>query len=64
MSEQRATKSGLAFEAQQKVQGKFDSQFAAQIFAWISAVTGEQLPTGGAMADFISALKDGTLLCK
>nr|CAD2192851.1 unnamed protein product [Meloidogyne enterolobii] len=64
MSEIRAKKSGLAAEAQQKVHGKFDSQFAQQIFGWISYVTGETLPTTGDINEFISTLKDGVLLCK
>ena len=64
MSEIRAKKSGLAAEAQQKVHGKFDSQFAQQIFGWISCVTGETLPTTGDINEFISTLKDGVLLCK
>nr|CAD2192518.1 unnamed protein product [Meloidogyne enterolobii] len=64
MSEIRAKKSGLAAEAQQKVHGKFDSQFAQQIFGWISSVTGETLPSNGDINEFISTLKDGVLLCK
>jgi hypothetical protein len=60
----RATKSGLAAEAQRKVHSKFDSNLAKQIFAWISKVTGEQLPTNGTVDEFLSNLKDGVLLCK
>lgn len=65
MAETRAKKSGLAAEAQQKVHGKFDSQFAQQIFGWISEITGEPLHSnGGNIDEFISTLKDGILLCK
>jgi hypothetical protein len=65
MSEVRAKKSGLAAEAQLKVHGKFDSQFAQQIFDWISEITGERLSSnGGDIKGFISTLRDGILLCK
>ncbi|CAK5086251.1 unnamed protein product [Meloidogyne enterolobii] len=64
MSAIGAKKSGLAAEVQQSVHVKFDSQFAQQIFGWISSVTGETLPSNGDINEFISTLKDGVLLCK
>lgn len=32
---QRAEKSGIALEAQQKIHGKYDQELAAQILIWV-----------------------------
>uniref|UniRef100_A0A914CUG4 Calponin-homology (CH) domain-containing protein n=1 Tax=Acrobeloides nanus TaxID=290746 RepID=A0A914CUG4_9BILA len=62
MSE-RATKSGIALEAQRKIHGKYDPQLAQQILEWVVDVSGQQINTSGDVDNFLSTLKDGTVLC-
>lgn len=63
MSEQRATKSGLALEAQRKVHGKYDPELAGQIMEWIAKTVGADMSTSGDIHNFLNVLKDGCVLC-
>lgn len=60
----RATKSGIAAEAFDKIQGKYDPDLASQILRWVTQITGESLNTDGSINNFISIFQDGILLCK
>lgn len=59
----RATKSGFAAEAQQKILGKYDAELAGQVLRWLQTVTGKEIDCNGDRENFMSLLKDGTLLC-
>uniref|UniRef100_A0A0N5BA75 Calponin-homology (CH) domain-containing protein n=1 Tax=Strongyloides papillosus TaxID=174720 RepID=A0A0N5BA75_STREA len=59
----RAEKSGLAFEAHQKVQSKFDPELAGQILSWIHTVSNQDFDTNGNMENFGQVLKNGVVLC-
>jgi len=58
----RATKSGLAAEAQSKILGKYDPEAGAQVLRWISDVSGQTFDTDGSYENFIAVLKDGKVL--
>lgn len=65
MSENRATKSGLAAEAHKKIQSKYDPELASQILLWMKEVMGnENLDTSGDRETFYKQLKDGQVLCR
>ncbi|PAV83139.1 hypothetical protein WR25_23954 [Diploscapter pachys] len=64
MSSDRATKSGIALEAQRKIHSKYDSKLAEQILNWVKSATGEPIDCSGDTSNFLSLFKDGTLLCK
>ncbi|CAB3407796.1 unnamed protein product [Caenorhabditis bovis] len=59
----RAEKSGVALEAQQKIHGKYDQELASEILRWVQAVTGQQIDTNGSITNFIELFRNGTLLC-
>lgn len=61
---ERATKSGLALEAQRKIHGKYDSELAGQLLEWIAQLTGKNFSTDGNVKNFLEVLKDGTALCR
>ncbi|XP_025096983.1 myophilin-like [Pomacea canaliculata] len=63
MSENRATKSGIARDVQQKIAGKYDKEMAAKCMSWLARVTGEPLNTSGEMDTVYEALGDGYVLC-
>lgn len=54
----RATKSGLAAEAQKKLESSYSPEAEEKVRAWIQEVVGEEIE------DFFTDLKDGTYLCK
>lgn len=61
----RATKSGFALEAQEKIKGKYDCELAAQVMGWV----GETLPDAGISAngemEYVhEKLNDGFELCR
>uniref|UniRef100_A0A0B6XZK9 Transgelin n=1 Tax=Arion vulgaris TaxID=1028688 RepID=A0A0B6XZK9_9EUPU len=60
----RATKSGIALEAQQKMAGKWDSERAITAITWLGERIGEALTTDGSMKDVHKLLKDGTYLAR
>uniref|UniRef100_A0A646QDX5 Transgelin n=1 Tax=Hemiscolopendra marginata TaxID=943146 RepID=A0A646QDX5_9MYRI len=60
----RATKSGLAAEAHDKIRKKYDSQQAAEVLEWVKVITGEDINTSGEEHNFNETLKNGQLLCK
>jgi hypothetical protein len=61
----RATKSGIALEAQQKIHSKYDQQLASQILQWLQNVTGlSDIDTSGDVDAFSTLLKDGKVLCQ
>jgi len=62
MSENRATKSGIARDVQQKIAGKYDKEVAARCMEWLAHVTGEHLETNGEMDSVYEQLKDGYVL--
>jgi len=65
MSENRATKSGLAAEAHKKIQSKYDPALAGQVMEWMKGVMGdESLDTSGNRETFYRQLKDGQVLCR
>lgn len=65
MSENRATKSGLAAEAHKKIQSKYDPELASQVLFWMKEVMGdESLDTSGDRETFYRQLKDGQVLCR
>uniref|UniRef100_A0A5S6QB70 Transgelin n=1 Tax=Trichuris muris TaxID=70415 RepID=A0A5S6QB70_TRIMR len=60
----RAAKSGIAAEAEQKIRSKFCTELASQILAWICEVSGQELNKDGSIENFVNVLKDGTVLCR
>jgi hypothetical protein len=60
----RATKSGLAAEAHNKVLSKYDCDLASESLEWVKAVTGDNISTSGDMDNFWETLKDGQVLCR
>uniref|UniRef100_A0A0R3RTF9 Calponin-homology (CH) domain-containing protein n=1 Tax=Elaeophora elaphi TaxID=1147741 RepID=A0A0R3RTF9_9BILA len=60
---ERATKSGLALEAQRKIHGKYDSELAGQLLKWVAQLTGGNFSTDGDVKNFLEVFKDGTALC-
>ncbi|CAH2037188.1 unnamed protein product, partial [Iphiclides podalirius] len=64
MANNRAAKSGLAAEAQRKINSKYSEELAEECLLWIRQITGEPENTSGDMDNFFEVLKDGTLLCK
>jgi len=62
--ENRATKSGIARDVQQKIAGKYDQQAAATVMGWLARHTGEPLDTTGDMDSVYQQLKDGYVLLK
>lgn len=63
MAENRATKSGFAAEAHNKIQAKYDPELAGELLAWVKDVTGKDISISGDMDNFYETLKDGVLLC-
>ena len=55
----RATKSGLAAEAQKKLESSYSKVAEEQVRTWLQEVVGEDIDD-----DFFAHLKDGTYLCK
>lgn len=64
MSNTRATKSGFAAEAQQRVNSKYVPEVAEEVLKWVKTVTGESFSTAGDQDNFHTVLKDGSILCK
>ena len=64
MSSTRATKSGFAREAHEKVLSKYDAKQAQEALEWISATIEEEFDTSGDMENFKNQLRDGQKLCK
>ncbi|VDM19077.1 unnamed protein product [Wuchereria bancrofti] len=60
---ERATKSGLALEAQRKIHEKYDSELAGQLLEWVAQLTGKSFSTSGDVNNFLEIFKDGTALC-
>lgn len=61
----RADKSGLSKEAQEKVLSKYDVNLTSEVLQWIATITGdEELNTDGSIENFTNLLKDGQLLCR
>lgn len=63
----RAAKSGIALEAQQKIHSKFDPQLAGQILRWVEKAGGlSGLPSGDTIEaeEFIELFRDGQRLCE
>ncbi|KAK4320070.1 hypothetical protein Pmani_009036 [Petrolisthes manimaculis] len=60
----RATKSGIAAEAQSKIEAKFSEQQAGECLQWIAEVTGKDMDTTGSADNFYELLKNGMLLCE
>jgi len=58
-TENRATKSGLAAEAQRKLEASYSKEAEEQVRTWMQEVVGEEIED-----DFFAHLKDGTYLCK
>lgn len=55
----RATKSGLAAEAQRKLEASYSKDAEENVRAWIQEVVGEEIGD-----DIFADLKDGTYVCK
>ena len=55
----RATKSGLAAEAQRKLEASYSFEAEGQVRTWLQEVVGEDIGD-----DFFADLKDGTYVCK
>jgi len=70
MASSRAPKSGLAAEAQKKIDSNFDPQDAAKCLHWIQMISGcEEIPgdigsIDGSQDNFHRILGDGIVLCK
>ncbi|CAF0734358.1 unnamed protein product [Rotaria sordida] len=60
----RPTKHGLAKEAYDKVQSKYDVVQAYEALEWIKEMIGEQFDTSGDMDNVYNQLKDGRKLCQ
>ncbi|XP_033739803.1 myophilin-like isoform X1 [Pecten maximus] len=70
MAQYRAPKSGLAREAQAKIDATFDSKEAYKCLEWIQTMIGQDLQIENIedkklmMNHFYNVLKDGTVLCR
>lgn len=64
MAENRAAKSGLAAEVQNKVNAKYDASDAQRALEWVKSHIGEEFDCAGSMDNFQEQLKDGQRLCK
>jgi hypothetical protein len=64
MADTRATKSGFAREAFNKINSKYSEELAQEALEWVKEMTGEPINTSGDMDNFFEVLKDGTILCK
>ncbi|XP_066955538.1 myophilin [Macrobrachium rosenbergii] len=60
----RATKSGIAAEAQSKINSKYSEQQAVECLDWIALITGADISKSGDMDNFYEVLKNGQLLCE
>ncbi|XP_059143950.1 myophilin-like [Physella acuta] len=60
----RAAKSGIALEAQQKMDSKWDVERARTALRWIGERIGEAISTDGTTEDVHRILKDGMVLAK
>jgi len=60
----RAAKSGIALEAQQKLAGKWEPDQAIKAVKWVGERIGEPLSTDGTMDDVHNQFKDGLYLVK
>jgi len=63
-STDRAKKSGIAAEAQEKVFSKYDPERAKEILEWIAGITGEGFETSGDVENFVRVLHNGAILCR
>jgi len=59
----RATKSGLAAEAHNKVLSKYDPEQGKHLLQWVGQVSGQSFDTNGDYENFCAVLKSGTVLC-
>lgn len=70
MASNRAAKSGLAAEAQKKIEANFDVEEAVKCLVWIQQITGcDEIPSSpgsvdGSHDNFHAILGDGMILCK
>uniref|UniRef100_A0A8R1HJ83 Calponin-homology (CH) domain-containing protein n=1 Tax=Caenorhabditis japonica TaxID=281687 RepID=A0A8R1HJ83_CAEJA len=62
-SSERAEKSGIALEAQQKIYEKYDKNLAGDILQWVQGITGQSFDTNGDAENFVRVFQDGSLLC-
>ncbi|CAO4361958.1 unnamed protein product [Caenorhabditis nigoni] len=62
-SSDRAEKSGIALEAQQKIYEKYDKNLAGEILQWVQDVTGLSFDTQGDADNFVKVFQDGSVLC-
>ncbi|OWF52963.1 myophilin-like [Mizuhopecten yessoensis] len=62
MSANRATKSGLAREAQDKINSKYSEELACKVLQWVQQNTGESFSTDGSKENFYEVLNDGYIL--
>jgi cell fate (sporulation/competence/biofilm development) regulator YmcA (YheA/YmcA/DUF963 family) len=60
----RASKSGFAREAHEKVLSKYDKSQAQEALQWIASMINEEFDTNGEMENFKNQLRDGQKLCK
>jgi len=60
----RATKSGFAAEAHNKIMSKYSEPLAAECLEWINQIVDENINTSGDADNFYETLKDGTILCQ
>ncbi|XP_042883212.1 myophilin-like [Penaeus japonicus] len=60
----RATKSGIAAEAQAKVNAKYSEEQAAECLEWIAVITSADINKSGDADNFYETLKNGQLLCQ
>ncbi|KAI8772703.1 myophilin [Biomphalaria glabrata] len=64
MAAHRAAKSGIALEAQQKMDSKWDNDRARVAIDWVGKRIGEHLETDGSKESVYNLLKDGMVLAK
>ena len=62
MSSNRAAKSGLALEAQNKLNSKYNEELAHEVLEWVQRYSGEQFSTDGSMDNVYEVLSDGYVL--
>ncbi|KAH9508986.1 hypothetical protein Btru_048472 [Bulinus truncatus] len=60
----RAAKSGIALEAQQKMESKWENDRAQVAIEWVGQRIGEHFSTDGSKESVYSLLKDGMVLAK
>ncbi|XP_033739802.1 myophilin-like [Pecten maximus] len=62
MSANRATKSGIARDVQEKLNSKYNAELASKVLEWVQHHSGESFSTDGSQENVFKVLNDGYVL--